>query len=263
MNKKWLLIPILVLTGIIVIVIITIKINPKYNKLIINESNWNNIISTRETSTSISIDKIKLNDYDLLIDEENNVIYYSVIESNNKYNPYIDYKLNNKNIKLAINKEINDDLLEDSDTLKIMIYDDTSYRIYSLVVTNYPILNVSYNTDDEDKKVDMNFYLFDNYVDSPNKVLKSEGKLKTIEENKKYSFSLKKESLGHNERKNPVSIFGMPKQNEYIIKSVDSTNEKERYVRFFINNKYIGLFELEHNEQKEINNFERNRENNK
>ena len=264
MNKKWLLVPILVLTGLAIGIILVLKLNTKYNKLVISEDKWNNIISSKNMSTSISLNNIKFNDYNLLIDEENSVIYYSIINVKNKYNPSIDYILNNKKIKIAINKKLNDEVLENTDILKIMLYDNTSYRIYALVATNYPILNVTYKGEENNKKkVDIEAYLFDNHVDSPIRVLKSDGKLKIIEEDREYSFSLKKESLGRNERENYVSIFGMEKSDEYLIKVANIINDKEKYVRFFINNKYKGIYSLRYNEERSVDNFGRNKENNK
>ena len=55
----------------------------------------------------------------------------------------------------------------------------------------------------------------------------------------------------------------MDKQDEYLIKATDITEKQEKYVHFFINNKYKGLYTFGHNEGRRIDNFERNRENNK
>ena len=264
MNKKWQLGTILVLTILAIFVFLVLNLNVKYQKLIISEEKWNSIISSRNTSTSISLKNIKFNDYSLLIDEYNNIIYYSVVNVKNKYNPSVEYISNGKKTKIAFNKEINDELLEETDNLKIILYDDNSYSIYTLVATNYPILNVTYNEEETGrKKINIKLEMFDNHVDSPNRVLKSDGTLKTIAENKEYAFSLKKESLGHNERENHISIFGMEKQNEYLIKATNTTKKEEKYVQFFINNEYKGLYTFRHNEERRVDNFERNRENNK
>ena len=259
MNKKWLLGTILVLTIIAIIIILVLNSNIKYNKLIINEDMWNDIISNRNMNTSISLENIKFNDYNLLIDEENSIIYYSIVNLSNKFNPSIDYAINDEKIKIAINKEISDEVLESTDSLKIILYNDTSYRIYSLVVTNYPILNVVYKKEQNEK---VNIELFDNHVDSPQRVLKSDGKLKIIEENKEYSFSLTKESLGHKTRENHISVFGMEKKDEYTIKLANTISEDEKYVHFFINNEYKGVYSFRFKEGR-VNNFERNKENNR
>ena len=207
------------------------------------------------------IESIEFNDYNLLINEENNTIYYSVVDIKNKYNPLIKYKTNKK-VNIIINDNITDEKLEENNSLKIMIYNNKEYRIYNLVVTKYPILSIKYEENNK-RKIDADIYVFDNYVNSAQRVLKSDGILRIIEENKEYSFSLKKESLGHNTRENHISIFGMEKENEYLIKAVNTINEKERYVQLFINNEYKGIYTFGHNEERRIDNFERNRENNK
>lgn len=263
MNKKWLLGIILALTCLAIIIVLVFKINTRYNKLVVNENKWSSIINNRNTSTSISLESIEFNDYNLLIDNENSVIYYSVVNSKRKYNPSIKYK-SNKKVSIAINDSITDEKLEDTDALKIMIYNDNEYRIYKLVATNYPILNIKYKDNTNNKtKISMELELFDNYVDSHQRVLKSVGKLRIIKENEEYSFSLTKESLGHNKRENYISIFGMEKRDEYLIKVTNKTSDEERYVQFFINGEYKGLYSFGPKEERRIDNFERNRENNK
>ena len=262
MNKKWLLGIILVLTCLAIIFIIILKFGVRYNKLIIKEENWNSIISNRNMSTSLKFENIEFNDYDLLIDEENSTIYYSIVNSNKKYNPSLKYKANSK-VNIAINDSITDDKIDQENDLKIMLYNDNSYRIYSLVTTNYPILNVTTNNEFNDKnKANALIYLFDNHVDSPMRVLKSDGKFKIIKENSEYSFSLKKESVGHKTRENHISIFGMEKIDEYLIKKASTTNQQEKYVQLFINSEYKGLYSFGHKEGR-IDNFERNKENNR
>ena len=264
MNKKWLLLIILVLTIIAIYTIYVLNFSIKYNKLVISENKWNSIIDNKKEDTSLKIESITFNDYNLVIDEENQIIYYSIVDEKNKYNPSVDYELNQDKLKIAINKKLNDDLLEDNESLNIMIYNDTSYKIYKLIITKYPILNITYDSKETNKKrYDVNIYLFDNYVDSTRRVLKSNGKLRIIEEDEKYAFSLKKESPGRNKRENPVSIFGMEPRDEYLIKVEKPTNNQEKYVQFFINNKYKGIYSLGVDEERSMNNYERNRENNK
>ena len=253
----------MILTCVTIGVIIIIKYNVRYNKLIIEPHEWNSIISNRSMSTDIALENIEFNDYSLLIDNDNSIIYYSVINTNKKYNPSVKYVTNNKT-NIVVSGSITDAKLEQIDSLKIMIYNDSEYRIYNLVVTNYPILNLVYKEDINGKKrVPVELELFDNHVDSPQRVLKSDGFLRIINENQEYSFSLIMESLGHNKRGNYISIFGMEKRDEYIIKKVDNSINNERYVLFFINNKYNGLYSLGPKEERRIDNFERNRESNK
>ena len=258
MNKKWLLISILVFTIIIIGLILIFNRDIRYNKLIVNESKWNNIISNRKSSTSISLENIKFNDYNLLIDEENSILYYSITESSKKYNPIVNYKASNKKIKIAVNEQITEEKIEQRKELKVIIYDENNYRIYTLVITNYPMLNIVYNGELNTKnRIDIKLELFDNYINSPQRLLKSKGRFKIIEDNKEYRFSLIKESLGHNERENHISIFGMEKYDEYTLKIVENYNESEKYVNLFINNKYVGLYLL--SSERRADRIERNK----
>lgn len=261
MDRKKLLGIILVLTSMSVIIILLLKLNIRYNKLVINNDKWNSIISSRSVSTSIKLENIEFNDYNLLVDNENSIIYYSVVNSSKKYNPSIKY-VTNKKVSIAINDYITDDKLEQED-IKIMLYNDSEYRIYTLVVTNYPILNIMYDTKEDNKSnIPVQIELFDNHDYAPQRVIKSDGKFKVIEENSVYSLSLFKQSLGNNKRENHVSIFGMDKRDEYLIKKKDNESDEHRYIRLFINNNYSGIYSLGHKEGR-INNFERNKEINK
>lgn len=235
----------------------------RYNKLIISEEKWNDIISSKNRSTSLSLKRIKFNDYNLLIDEENSIIYYSVINNSKKYNPSVYYVATDNKLNIVFNQKITEDKLEKNNTFKVIIYDENNYREYLLVITNYPILNVNYKGKINNKKsVDVDLELFDNHKNVRQRVLKSLGKLKIIEENNEYSFSLIEKSLGNNKRENHISILGMEKHNEYILKAQSNINENGRYVQFFINNKYKGLYLIDYKEGS-MNNFERNKANNK
>ena len=262
MNKKRLIGIILGLTILIVIVIIIFNKSIKYNNIIINNDEWENIINSRDNSTNIILENIEFNDYNLLIDNENSIIYYSVIDSSNKYNPSIKY-ITNLQVNMAINDIIKDEIIDQDSNLQIMFYNNNEYRIYSLVVTNYPLLNVVYQTNKDNKKnISSIIEIFDNHIDSLQRVLISDGKFKIIEKDNTYSFSLIKESLGNNKRDNYISIFGMEKRSEYIIKKVNNISENEKYVRLFINNKYMGLYSFSHKEGR-VDIVERNKENNR
>lgn len=252
MNKNKLFLTILILTITLISIIYILGITTKYNKLVINNNKWNNIIKNKSISNNIKLENIKFNDYDLLIDEEQNIIYYSIVNSRLKYNPSMVYKTNNKNIKLAINKKLDDNILNQNNTINIMLYNNTNYRIYTLIITEYPILNIINNNQET------NLELFDNHIDSPQKLVKSKALFKIIIPNQEYSFSLIKESLGHNKRENHISILGMDKHAEYRLTQATNINNNELYVEFFINNKHIGLYKLNYKERN-IDNYGRNK----
>ena len=67
----------------------------KNNRLYIK---WSSIKESRTENKNLRLEDIKFNDYKLIIDEQSNTLYYSLINnSQNKYNPNVSYDANNKN----------------------------------------------------------------------------------------------------------------------------------------------------------------------
>ena len=60
-----------------------------------------------------------------------------------------------------------------------------------------------------------------------------------------YILSLIKESLGHNKRKNRISLFGLDKQNEYILKTVNEKDSTKKNIWLFIDNNSKGIYTLD------------------
>lgn len=135
--------------------------------------------------------KKNVKDQQMIIDEKNNTIYYSLInDSNNKYNPNISYKANT-NVKLVVLKnEITSEKIKNNYVFKIMIYDKKEYHIYDLKCTDLPVLNIRYNKSEEISKnnIPMNMYLFDNLSNIPNRIITSNGRIKVDDDN--YLLSL-------------------------------------------------------------------------
>ncbi|MBR2828634.1 MAG: hypothetical protein IKE70_05335, partial [Bacilli bacterium] len=131
-DKKTVLGILLVLTILTIIFLIFINHKKRYNSLIIEKEKWESIQKERKESTNLELEKIEFNDYSLFIDKKNSTIYYSIVNSTYKYNPSILFKANQK-VKLRFNEEITNEKLDEVDSLKIMMYSDKEYHIYSLV----------------------------------------------------------------------------------------------------------------------------------
>lgn len=225
----------------------------KYNSLSIDEKKWDSIISKREESLNIEIDNIRFNEYDLIIDNNNNKIYYSIInENDSSYNPSVSYKTDDK-IKLVILKdELNEDKVGDYE-FKIMIYNDSTYRIYSLICTRFPILNIiskDQKNDSRKQSILMKMYFFDNLQNSSNRIIKSDGILNI--ENDNYKMHLEVLSPGRNIRDNVISIMGMETSSRYDLIKVESVGEDDNVkyednhlIELFIDNKYKGIYKIE------------------
>ena len=236
-------------------------LNPshKYSKLSVSESKWKSIKETRIENKNLVLEYIKFNDYKLIIDEENNTLYYSLVNNGqNNFNPVLSYSTNNKNGKLAILiDEITEEKIKNNYIFKIMIYDEEEYRIYNLKCTDLPILNISYEKNEEikQKNIPMEMYLFDNISNIPNKITVSSGKIKINDDN--YIFSLNMLTPGKNRRNNKISILNLKPNSEYILSKVNNTsyNIQERDIRknrveLFLNNEYKGVYSLGYFEDK-------------
>jgi len=251
MNKKILLGLILLITLIILGIILILGLDVRYNKLVVSESKWNSIIKERTESKKISLESIKFNDYLLTIDEEDN-IYYSVVDKYSKYNPLIDYSSNSK-INIVIKDKLDESYLDNDKTIEIMIYNDNYYRIYKLNITSLPIISINYKND---KKNIVDINIFDNKTKDIQRVIISEGKLLVIVDNEEYIFELTKESLGKNKRENNISVLGMDKHNEFKLTKLDNIDEDLKKIKLFINNKYIGIFKIESKDDRRKENIE-------
>lgn len=240
-KKKWLLCIIIVIALIAIGILLLFNNNTRFNKLVVNESKWSSITNNRNESDDITLENLQFDDYNLIIDNEDNIVYYSVVDGKNKYNPYVDYdgKLN-----LVINKEITEDSIDNNDDIKIMIYNKNSYRVYSLVVTNYPLINFTLDSNDE-KKNSVEIEIFDNHKGNVQRMVKSNGRLLTDKGDEEFIFNLTKESVGRNKRKNTISILGMNKNNEFRLTKISETEEDKKYVQVFINNEHKGLYLIE------------------
>lgn len=264
-RKKWLLWFILIFTFLLILLFIFFENRFKYQRLVLKSSKWDTIIQSKKEDSSLTIKSIKFNDYRLLIDESNDIIYYSVIDSSQKYNPKVDYDVEN-GVKISFSDKITQEKIENNYSFKVLVYDDSTYHIYELKVTTLPIIHLSYDLkkDEETKDISMDFYLFDNRKNAYQKVVNSIGVLDIVEngnEKADYHFSLSQESLGKNMRDNPISLLGMDQHSEFVLNSLYDDDEKIRnvfstnlwnslegneefyqYVELFVNNEYVGLY---------------------
>ena len=238
-NKKIILGVVLLFTLILLVVFLILNIKPRLHKYIVSDSKWNTIITDREESASLTLNTILFNDYSLIIDPSDNTIYYSFVDQSKKYDPLISYTASSK-VKLAIKEKIT----KDNQELELVIYNDQYYHIYTLIVTDLPMIDVT--TSDSN---DVSLYIFDNHIDAIQRVVKTKGKFRTISEGEKYSLSLIKESLGHNKRDNELSLFGMSKSHEYILNH-DSNSEKMTLL--FVNDEYLGVFSIQGRERRDV-----------
>lgn len=143
----------------------------------------------------------------------------------------------------------------DGYSIDVIIYDKNNYHIYNLQITDYPTININYSNRINDINNVVEINVFDNHKKSSQKVIKTNAEFKVLEDNIKYLLNLKRESLGHNTKKNPISLFGMDRVNKYVLTNVEDNDNNLKYVQLFFNNEHKGIYE--------INPEERNGENEK
>ena len=246
LSRRKILIIILFTTVFALLFFLFLNFHSRFHNKVVSKEKWNSIIESREENNKINISSITFNDYQAIISEDK--IYYSLVSSKNMYNPMIHYKTSN-NCSVVVSGDI-----DDNSTVKIMVYNKKYYHIYSLVVTKYSLLSIDYDENYSEKNNPMKLSLFDNHEDSIRRLVESDGKIMIIKDNVEYHFSLTMNSLGRNKRVNEISLFGMSPSNKYILLRVKNEKDDDfNCVQLFINNKYKGLYVLEHRERRKDN----------
>lgn len=259
MNRKKVLLLVLIFTTVILSLLIASNLSKKYNTYSVSESSWNSLIKQRKENTNFILKDIEFNDYKLIVDNSKSEIYYSVVnDSKNKYNPSVKFFANKQNVKLAIlADEITDEKIKNNYKFKLMIYDENQYHVYNLICTDLPTINIRYkeNKGNKQNNIPMDIFVFNNLSNTPNRITVSNGKLRM--ENNYFTFSLNMLTPGKNRRENKISILNMKPNSEYILTPVtnsldeDSKNQdqapqtpKSNRIELFINNKYLGTYNL-------------------
>ena len=257
MNRKRVLIPVIFLTVIIIILVIVLGHKTRYNRISVSQSKWDSIISSRSEDDKLVLEDIEFNDYNVVIDERSNTLYYSLVNaSKSKYNPNIKFSASDENAKMAIlSDEITDEKVKNGHKFKIIIYNSKKYHVYDLICTDLPILSVTYmdKGSEKQKSVPVEIYLFDNLSDLPNKVVKSRGKFRS--DDGFYELTLNMMTPGRNIRENRVTILGMRPESGYMLTKTDDElvddldrNREEHRVALFVNGEFKGIYNVENEE---------------
>ena len=280
MKIKNISIILLVLTLMLFFLLVCFNDSKRLSDLNVTNEEWNDIIKERKETKKDLLIYIKFNDYKLFFDKTKNSWFYSIIDSSkSKYNPYIKYG-SYKNAKIAFkNIEINDDLIGNNKSLEFIVYNDNEYRIYTIICTLLPLMNINYDFDNDitNNAANMKMELFDNRKNASQRTIKSSGKIKTrgstakLYPKKSYNISLDQISLGNNKRDNNISLLGMRKDDDWILYAAYNDQEKVgnifasnlwfescaddnkfnikngmeyKYIELFINNEYWGIYAL-------------------
>jgi hypothetical protein len=253
----------------------------KFKKVQIDQTQWESIISSRKENDNAKIEKIEFNGYGLIIDEEADKIYYSLInESSNKYSPDVDFEASSEEYSLAVMEDpITDAKIKESHEFKLMIYNNEYYHVYSLICTDLPMLNITFDKivqrpkemgdellnektsqmranneiqGDETivkkgKKSPIMMWMFNNQSNNTNRVTISKGTIKKSKDSNSYTLNLEYLTLGNNVRENEISLLNMEPSSRYLLN--ETLNEENRpnqnVVNLFVNNRFKGLYTIE------------------
>lgn len=253
MKKKIILLVVIIFITILVI-ILHFKLQPpgkKYSEMILDSDSWNSIVGSRNYNDNLSLEEISFNGYTLILNNDTNMIYYSlIIDSKNKCDPKVNFKANKDNVNLAIfQDEITEDKVKEGYEFSLMIYDETDYRLYRLKCTEFPVINISYDTSKEWKENDIlsDVFVFNNHENSINRIVVSKAHFETEDEGY-YKLKLFSLSPGKSRRKSQTQILELKPSNSYYLEKMDEIKDGDEQVgsivEFFINGVPQGKYEI-------------------
>ena len=251
MKKKIVLLVVIVLLTVLAIVL-HFKFQPigkKYSEMILDSESWNSIVGSRNYNENLSLEEISFNGYRLLLNNDTNMIYYSLImDSKNKYDPKVSYQANSDNVNLAIfQDEITEDKVKDGHEFSVMIYNETDYRIYHLKCTEYSLIDIRYDTSKDWKKDDRlsDVFVFNNQENSINRIVVSKGYFEIGDEGY-YKLALFSLSPGKSKRDSKVQILKLKPSNNYFLEKMNEIREEDEkaggLVELFINGVPQGIY---------------------
>ena len=243
---------------------------------------WDVIKAARQQTKEPLVQKISFNGFDLFADEENSAFYYSLIEKNrNAFDPLIRISAESDSVRVMFSEDVIDgSMISQNSPLRLLAYDDESYREYLIYVTTLPLLSVESEIEyihGTGKDRDLKLTLFDNRYEARQRLLHFEGLIhirgvsSSIFPKLAYKMEFFEKSPGKNKRDANRSLLGMREDNEWILyagyddqerirnvfsselwfSSCAGANEfgvqngnEYRFVELFMNGKYWGLYAL-------------------
>lgn len=270
----------------------------RLNYCVVSEKQYEEILASRDASSSL-ISSLVFNDQYLAYDSINDFYLYSLVDGSvEPYNPSVRVVSGNGDMKIRFCcDKITSDMIENNRSIPFVVYDDKQYEEGVLRLTTLPIMCIRTSgtiPDSKEESVDMQMELFDNRAEASRKILSSDGKIKVrgnttlVYPKKSYKLSLTRATPTNSEKKNKISLLGMPSDEDWILTAMYEDPEKIRdvfcarlwkeslacdnsegldlgteykYIEVFINDEYFGLYALGYklrNEQLGIKNNDNN-----
>ena len=103
---------------------------------------------------------------------------------------------------MLLKDKITEETIKNQETIEVMIYNNQSYHIYELNITKNPIINVEY-TKMISGTAKGEILVIDNQVNANQKIIRTSASI-TINNDQDYIISMRKQSVGRNNRKNDI-----------------------------------------------------------
>ena len=252
--------------------------SPKGNlhSLFVSEADYALIQKNRTRSEKNLLDGLWLNGRPVLFDREDDTFYYAVVRTDDDWtDPQV--TADGTDIQLAVLSAVIDDtFIESNGTIRLLAYNDASYREYALKLTSLPMINVK--TDKEFSKISpaaFTMELFDNrdnapvYYSTSGGIIHQRGASSLSYPQQGFKINLET-SIGKTEARDP-DLLGLRANDEWILYApycdrdmvrnvfttkmwkescaaensfgVDNGYDYE-YIELFINGSYWGLYAL-------------------
>ena len=269
MKKKQCIISILIIDFIfIALLIMKGNYGKRFDNYIVTEEEFEAILKTHDKSETALISDLIFDESFLFYDSVNGIFYYSLIDDAEAYNPMIKIVSQDAKANIAIKEEkITDELIGGNNAIDFVIYTDRHYFQYQLKCTTLPIMNINVENGITEEDTQMKMELFDNRVEAPQRIVRSEGLIHIRgASTKRYPKLGYKISLV-----NKYSLLGMRHDDDWILYAAYNDQEKIRnvfssnlwmetcsrdntfyiengmryeYIELFFNGEYWGLYAL-------------------
>lgn len=299
-NRTKIIIGLVITTGTIFVIMVWNFLNSNhtyFDECLVDNSEYREIISSRVESEDL-LQELVFNEERLAHDNVNVFFLYSITESDkDAFNPVIGCRSDRGVLNAGFCEQITDEIIKLNRGITFVVYDKDFYQVCELRCTKLPVLVISTKDEIPDSKetsVEMQMQLFDNRAEASRKILSSDGEIKvrgntTLKYPKKsYKLSLTRATPTNSEKKNKISLLGMPSDEDWILTAMYEDPEKIRdvfcarlwkeslacdnsegldlgteykYIEVFINDEYFGLYALGYklrNEQLGIKNNDNN-----
>ena len=255
--------------------------------LFVDEASYEALTKSR-TQAMLSQPALQFNSASLFFDRPAQRFYYPLVAgSPASFTPTVSLDQSAPGYSMAfLNRPITAQSIRQNTAHPFIIYNDTHYAEFSFVVTTLPVMSLESNHPEyspdsfiTNKKSAVRMTLFDNAQNAGHlqRMTVSEADVKTRGRSslhypqKSYRLSLSYVSLGHNKRKNPLSLLGLRFDRNWIlyapfndpekIRNIFSHNlwwdwgaennsfaikngSQGRFVELFINGQYQGIYGL-------------------